>query len=94
MSSRLLIGAAALLLLGAAVPDDFAGDATALDALIVANYAYLDHLPGGVLPQSAALTVERVAVHDRSSLLRYAEDRLATLADHHGRAWASTMAGR
>ena len=62
---------------------DYAGDAKALDQIVTENYAYEDHWPGGVLPQSAILTAEREAVHDRDSLLHYAEDRIASLADHH-----------
>lgn len=84
--------AVALLALGAAsppAPADFAADARELDRLIVANYAYLDRFPRGVLPDSAALTSERAAVHDRASLLHYAENRLATLADHHAIARSS-----
>lgn len=77
----------ALLLFAAASsatpPLDYAGDARALDKIIVANYAYEDHWPGGVLPDSPALAQERAAVHDRDSLLHYAEDRMASLADPH-----------
>jgi C-terminal processing protease CtpA/Prc len=40
-------------------------------------------LPGGVVPQSTVLAARRTAVSDRRSLLRYAEDRIASLADHH-----------
>lgn len=74
-----------LLLVGAAeqAPIDYAGDARALDRIIVENYAYVDHWPGGVLPDSPVLAAERAAVHDRDSLLHYAEDRIASLADHH-----------
>ena len=74
-----------LLLVGAAEAPkvDYAADAKALDRLVVENYAYTDHWPGGVLPDSPALAAERAAVHDRDSLLRYAEDRIASLADHH-----------
>lgn len=68
---------------GARADVDFAGDARALDALIVANYAYEDHWPGGLLPDSPVLARERDAVRDRDSLLHYAEDRIASLADHH-----------
>lgn len=79
-----------LLLVGAAEPSvDYAGDARALDAIVAANYAYLDRLPGGVLPDSPALTAERAAVHDRDSLLHYAEHRIASLADHHAITGAS-----
>ena len=62
---------------------DHAGDAQALDRIIVQNYAYEDHWPGGVLPDSPALAAERAAVHDGKSLLHYAEHRIASLADHH-----------
>jgi hypothetical protein len=62
---------------------DYAGDAKALDRIIVENYAYEDHWPGGVLPDSPVLASERAAVHDRDSLLHYAEDRISSLADHH-----------
>lgn len=68
---------------------DYAGDARALDRLIVENYAYSDHWPGGVLPDSGVLAKERAAVHDRDSLLHYAEDRIASLADHHAITGAS-----
>ena len=80
---RIAVALASLLLIGAVAPPDYAADAMALDRLIVDNYAYLDRLPGDVLPDSAALAAERTAVHDRASLLHHAEDRLATLADHH-----------
>jgi hypothetical protein len=62
---------------------DYIGDATALDKIVVEKYAYEDHWPGGVLPDSPALAAKRAAVHDRDSLLHYAEDRIASLADHH-----------
>ena len=62
---------------------DYAGDAKALDRIIVENYAYQDHWPGGTLPDSPQLAAERAAVHDHDSLLHYAEDRIASLADHH-----------
>ncbi len=73
---------------GAAAPDssspaDYRADAGEIAALIAANYAYLDDLPEGVVPTSPVLTAERDAVHDRDSLLRYAEDMMTTLADHH-----------
>lgn len=62
---------------------DYRADAQALDDDIRANYAYLDRLSGGVVPESSELTAERANVHDADSLLRYAEDRLTSLADHH-----------
>ena len=63
---------------------DYLADAQALPGLIAANYAYLDHLPGGVVPDSPVLDAERDAVHDHDSLLRYAEDMITALADYHG----------
>lgn len=81
-----LVATAALMLGGAAhaAPSaaDYAADARALDAIIVENYAYLDRF-GGVLPVSARLDAEREAVSDNDSLLHYAEDRIASIADHH-----------
>jgi carboxyl-terminal processing protease len=65
------------------VPVDYSSDAKALDKLIVGNYAYEDHWPDGVLPDSPKLAAERAAVHDEDTLLHYAEDRIASLADHH-----------
>ena len=77
-----------LSLVGAAAPPDVApaaylADAGALADLIRDNYAYLDHLPGGTVPVSPQLAAERDAVRDRDSLLHYAEDMIAALADHH-----------
>ena len=62
---------------------DYAADARALAPLIAANYAYLDDLPGGKVPASPRLDAERDAVHDADSLLHYAEDVIASLADNH-----------
>jgi carboxyl-terminal processing protease len=80
--------AALLLLVAASVGGqtptvDYAADAKALDQIILENYAYEDHWPGGVLPDSPILASERAAVHDQDSLLHYAEDRITSLADHH-----------
>ena len=66
----------------AGVPD-YQSAARGLDELIGEKYAYLDKLPGGALPRSTVLDAERRAVADRAGLLRYAEDRMASLADHH-----------
>ncbi|MES2021891.1 MAG: peptidase S41 [Pseudomonadota bacterium] len=62
---------------------DFHADANVLAGLIQSNYAYLDELPGGIVPTSPQLNDERDAVHDADSLLRYAEDMITALADHH-----------
>lgn len=43
---------------------DFRADANALAGLIQSNYAYLDELPGGIVPTSPQLNDERDAVHD------------------------------
>lgn len=63
--------------------DAFRNDALSIEGLINGQYAYLDHLPGGVAPTSSLLRAEAEAVTDRRSLLRYAERAIATLADHH-----------
>ena len=87
MRSLKLAGCAAMFIALTAAADpsaaDYASDARALGPMIAADYAYLDHLPGGVVPTSAALDAERDAVHDKDSLLHYAEDMLTALADHH-----------
>ncbi|WP_186729091.1 S41 family peptidase [Sphingomonas panacisoli] len=85
---RYALVAASVLLLGAAPADklgaaDYASDAKALEGLIRDNYAYMDDLPGGVVPSSPQLNAERDAVRDRDALLHYAEDMIAALADHH-----------
>ncbi len=61
----------------------YAEDARGLAGLIRDNYAYLDDLPGGVFKTTPQLDAERDAVHDKDSLLRYAEDMTTALADHH-----------
>ncbi|WP_294303299.1 PDZ domain-containing protein [uncultured Sphingomonas sp.] len=84
MIRRLVAAACACLLTAAAdPPPDYASDARALDRLIIENYAYIDRLPGGRLPDSPALAAERDAVRSRDALLHYAEDRIASLADNH-----------
>lgn len=77
LSLLLMIGTAEALTI------NYNADARALDRIIAENYAYTDHWPGGVLPDSPALAAERAAVHDRDSLLHYAENRITSLADHH-----------
>ncbi|OYY89877.1 MAG: peptidase S41 [Sphingomonas sp. 28-66-16] len=79
----LLAGAAAAQAQVPASAIDYAADARALDQRVIDNYAYQDHWPGGRLPDSPVLAAERAAVHDRDSLLHYAENRIASLADHH-----------
>lgn len=69
--------------------DDYASDAKSIEGLIRDNYAYIDDLPGGVVPSSSQLNAERDAVRDHDSLLHYAEDMIAALADHHALTGAS-----
>lgn len=95
MVTTLRRAALAMVLVAAAPSPDFAADARDLDRLIVENYAYLERLPDGALPQSAELDAKRAAVKDARSLLHYVEDRLATLADHHaiaGRSFGDSWA--
>jgi len=61
----------------------FRADALAIEGLINSRYAYLDRLPDGAMPMSAAMRAEAGAVTDRRTLLRYAEHAVAALADHH-----------
>lgn len=72
-----------LTMIGAAGAPDYQNAARSLDEAIKQRYAYLDKLPSGVVPQSKVLSAERAAATDRKGLLRYAEDRMASLADHH-----------
>lgn len=88
---RILLILAALLPFAGAVraqtpelpPEAYREDALSIEGLVNANYAYLDRFPGEVMPMSDALRSEATAVHDRDSLLRYAEHALTALADHH-----------
>ena len=68
---------------------DYAAAAVELDEAISRGYAYSEKWPGGALPQSPMLARERSEVKDRLSLLRYAEDRMQSLADHHAITGAS-----
>lgn len=88
---RILLILAALLPFAGAVraqspelpPEAYREDARSIEGLVNAQYAYLDRFPGGVMPMSEALRAEAAAVHDRSTLLRYAEHAITALADHH-----------
>lgn len=64
-------------------PEEFRDDAQSIDRLINENYAYLERFEDGKVPESERLKSEAEAVQDSRSLLRYAERRLASLADHH-----------
>ena len=67
----------------------FREDARSIEKLIDDNYAYKERLPGGQIPLSPTLRAEAEQVHDKRSLLRYAERVLFTLADHHAITGAS-----
>jgi carboxyl-terminal processing protease len=85
-----------LLFLATAAPtaeptaEEYRADARSIAALIQDNYAYLDRFPGGVAPLPPKLSAEAEQVHDRRSLLLYAERALLALADHHAITGAST----
>ena len=64
-------------------PEAFRADALSIEALVNAQYAYLDRFRDGAMPMSSSLRAEAEAVNDRRSLLRYAEQAVAALADHH-----------
>lgn len=83
IAARLFLLAAAAMLCSATAENEYLVAARDLDSKIANNYAYLDKLPGGHVPQSDVLTAEREAVHDERTLLAYAEKRLISLADHH-----------
>ncbi|WP_439471107.1 S41 family peptidase [Brevundimonas sp.] len=64
-------------------PEAYRADALSIEGLINSQYAYPERFPGGVMPMSDRLRAEAAAVHDRSSLLRYAGHAITALADHH-----------
>ena len=64
-------------------PEAFRADAVSIEALVNAQYAYLDRFSGAVMPMSPILRAEAGAVSDRRALLRYAEHAVTALADHH-----------
>lgn len=64
-------------------PEAYRADALSIEGLINSRYAYLDRFSGGVMPMSDVLRAEAAAVHDRSSLLRYAGHAITSLADPH-----------
>ena len=74
---------AALAQTSAPTAEDYRNDARSIEALIAADYAYLDRFPSGQAPMTERLRAEADAVHDSATLLRYAERRLALLADAH-----------
>ncbi len=92
---RMAVVAVSMSFLGAANAPDYQSAARSLDNALRDQYAYMDKLPGTTLPESKALNAERSSASNHDSLLRYAEDRLASLADHHaitGSAFADSWA--
>lgn len=88
---RLLVLAGALML-GAAAPTapvDFAADARSIEALVNANYAYLDRFTGQRMPMTDRLGNEASKVDSQRALVRFAERSLTLLADHHSITGAS-----
>lgn len=85
MSNRylLLIAGLALVPIGATEPNSYEEAARELDRTVAAKYAYRHDLPGGFLPTSLELERQRNSVSDDDTLLRYAEARITSLADHH-----------
>jgi carboxyl-terminal processing protease len=67
--------------------EKFRADARSIAPLIESVYAYPERLDGP--PLSAKLRAEAEQVHDRRSLLAYAERALLSLADHHAITGAS-----
>jgi carboxyl-terminal processing protease len=57
--------------------------AQALPALIDRAYAYPERLPGGTFRLTPRLAARAGEVESRADLIRFAEDSLALLADHH-----------
>lgn len=73
----------------------YRADALAIEGIVNSQYAYLDHLPGGVMPMSDNLRREADAVEDSSALLQYGDHAVTALADHHaitGRSFRDTWA--
>lgn len=81
--AALVLPGVALAQSGAPSPQEYRDDARSIDALIAANYAYLDRFASNASPNTDRLRAEAEAVHDGSTLLYYAERRLALLADAH-----------
>ncbi|HEU0284902.1 MAG TPA: PDZ domain-containing protein [Sphingomicrobium sp.] len=71
-------------------PSDYAADARSIEAIVNAQYAYLDRFPGGRMPMTDKLRAEAGAVSTPRELVRYSERALALLADHHAITGSST----
>jgi C-terminal processing protease CtpA/Prc len=67
----------------ALTPADYRADAQSIEALVNANYAYLERFPGEHMPMTAKLRAEADQVADEKQLIRYAERALTLLADPH-----------
>ena len=82
---RALVLAALSGVLAAAAPApvNYAADARSIEALVNANYAYLDRFPGQRMPMTDKLRDEAGKVVSARELVRFSERALALLADHH-----------
>jgi carboxyl-terminal processing protease len=88
-----MIRAVVLLLAIAACPamaNGWRDAAQALPARIDRAYAYPERLPGGAFRLTPPLAARAGQVESRADLIRFAEDSLALLADHHAITGAST----
>lgn len=79
----------ALLAADARSPTDYASDARAIEAIVNADYAYLDRFPDARMPMTDTLRREAQGVADAKQLIRYSERALSLLADHHAITGAS-----
>lgn len=91
MAARLALAGLSLALVAADArsPADYAADAGEIEAVVNADYAYLDRFPGARMPMTDALRREAAGVADARQLIRYSERALALLADHHAITGAS-----
>lgn len=91
-AARLALVPAAFALLAADEPKpaDYAADARSIETIVNEQYAYLDRVPGGLMPMTDKLRAEANAVSSARELVRYSERALALLADHHAITGSST----
>ena len=65
------------------IAETYRQDAQTFVEWINLHYAYLDRLPGKKFTLTPPLAAESAQVHDRTSLVRFMERALLTLADNH-----------
>jgi hypothetical protein len=85
-----LLGAAPVADVEALAPADYRQDARSIEVIVNAHYSYLDRFTGAHMPVSPALRAEAERVHDRRSLLRFAERHRGPLTVRVGR-WTGSM---